>query len=99
MKANYEKNNEKQELILNKYPTFLSDKDLNEVIGEIVIGYGNDMINIPPNASNGYIINIPHSSLEVSKLYNKQFYINRIDTKTWERHQENGVWSEWTRII
>lgn len=98
MKPNYEKNYERQQLILNKNSTDLNGQDLNEVIGKIVIGYGNECIN-KPAAGNGYIINIPHSNTEIAHLYNRQFFIYRASTMIFQRYQENGVWSEWTRII
>lgn len=74
----------------------VEDKDLNECIGTVIIGYGNGCNNRPNGASNGYFINIPHPS--VPDAYNKQLWLERSPNTLYIRNQEDGVWSTWTKI-
>lgn len=74
----------------------LERKDLNEQVGNVIIGYGNETPNKPHGAVNGYFINIPHNAAK--DTYNKQIFLPRSPNEIWVRNQENGVWSDWTKI-
>lgn len=74
----------------------LTNKNLNAYVGKIYVGYGNGCVNKPSGTSNGYFINIPHSTL--SAAYNKQYYIERTNNRIWTRMQENGTFSNWVMI-
>lgn len=52
----------------------LNDKDLNQCVGRVIFGYGNNCIN-KPTGSNGYLINIPHDGR--GDLFNKQLWLTR----------------------
>ena len=73
----------------------ITDEDLNLLIDEIYFGYGNNCINKPTGAANGYFVNLPHATMA---NYNKQFWIERTNNRIWERAQENSVWSTWTMV-
>lgn len=70
--------------------------DLNTLIGEVIVGYGNDLINKPENA-NGYLINIPHALHPTT--YNRQYYQSRHFNTLYTRFMENGVWSAWKKVF
>lgn len=72
----------------------ISGLNLNEQIGEIIIGYGNDCINKP--SGNGYLINLPHPTAPTR--YNRQYWQVRTNNSLYTRRMENGVWSDWTLI-
>lgn len=74
----------------------LNDKDLNECIGRIIIGYGNNCLNKPTGA-NGYLINIPHNSR--GDLFNKQIWFCRPANAIYFRNMDNGTFGEWAKII
>lgn len=77
----------------------ISNKDLNTLIGEIIIGYGNNCANRPLSLGHGYFINIPHCDEAGKVLYNKQFWISRVENRFAMRTQENGVFGEWEEIV
>lgn len=70
----------------------ISGYDLNNMVGSIIFGYGNNCLNRPTGAANGYFINTSHSS---KPGYNKQFWFERPNNRAWTRFQEDEVWSEW----
>lgn len=70
----------------------ISDKDANDLIGRLIIGYGNNVINRPPTG-NGFFINLPHPTVPDS--YNKQFWFNRTSNQWFMRTHENGVFGGW----
>lgn len=74
------------ENLLGKAATNVSNEDLDDWIGEIHIGYGNNCTNRPTGVGNGYFINIPHSTQSAS--YNKQYWIERTTNHIWTRMQE-----------
>lgn len=74
----------------------ITSSDLNEKIGELIIGYGNECTNKPAGSQNGFLINLPHTGTPA--LYNKQFWFNRMNNCTWCRSMENGTWTEWKPI-
>ena len=74
----------------------LNDKDLNECIGRIIIGYGNNCLN-KPTGTNGYLINIPHNSR--GDLFNKQIWFCRPANAIYFRNMDNGTFGEWAKII
>ncbi len=76
----------------------ISNTDLNNQIGKIIIGYGNGCINKPSDAGNGYFINIPHSDKTVANLYNKQIWLVRNANDIYQRYQENGNFTDWKSI-
>ena len=84
------------DLLLNKSAKNITDGNCNEFIGELIFAYGNNVANKPTTATNGYLINIPHSIQPT--LYNKQFWLNRTDIKMFVRAMENGEWSEWSDL-
>lgn len=67
----------------------LNDKDLNQCVGRVIFGYGNNCSN-KPTTSNGYLINIPHDSKPT--LYNKQIWFSRSSDEIYVRNLENGSW-------
>lgn len=74
----------------------LNDKDLNECVGRIIIGYGNNCLNKPTGA-NGYLINIPHNSR--GDLFNKQIWFCRPANAIYFRNMDNGTFGDWAKII
>lgn len=85
-------------VLLNKLSNIgisINNRDLNECIGSVIIGYGNNCAN-RPGTQNGYLINIPHPDEPMT--YNKQIWLERINNTLFIRRQENGVWSSWTQI-
>lgn len=74
----------------------LTTKDLNLLIGKIIMGYGNDCVNKPEGAANGYFINLPHSTMAID--HNKQIWIERHHNRVWMRYQEASVFSDWELI-
>lgn len=73
----------------------ISDDDLNLLIDELIVGYGNGCTNKPTGRGNGYFVNIPHTSMAG---YNKQYWIERTNNKVWTRYEENSVWSAWVLL-
>lgn len=71
----------------------ITGSDLNTKIGKLIIGYGNECSNRPPSSQNGFLINLPHTGSP--NLYNKQFWFNRMNSRSWTRSMENGVWTDW----
>lgn len=82
--------------LLSKYSKNISDANLNGLVGEIYVGYGNGCTNKPTSAGNGYFINFPHSTMKTT--YNKQYWIERTNNRVWTRSQEDSVFSEWVMI-
>lgn len=76
----------------------INDKDLNELIGDYIIGYGNRLINTPTTANNGYFINITHNEEINKKLYNFQMTSSRSDNRLFIRSLVDGVFSEWSEL-
>lgn len=76
----------------NKVGDILNYCDLNDLIGEIYIGYGHNLTNAPQGTA-GYIVNIPNPN--ASSTYTKQFYIHHQSNIVWTRNFNNNVWSEW----
>lgn len=74
----------------------LNDKDLNQCVGRVIFGYGNNCSN-KPTTSNGYLINIPHDSKPT--LYNKQIWFSRSSDEIYVRNLENGSWGAWKVIL
>lgn len=90
----------KQGKILNDKITSLMVRDisglnLNTLIGELIIGYGNDCINKP--SGNGFLLNIPHPTAPTT--YNRQYWQVRTNNCIYTRHMESGVWSNWVLIV
>lgn len=75
--------------------TNLNGVNLNEQIGKIIIGYGNNCTN-RPTGQNGWLINIPHADSPES--YNKQIWFTRPANNAFVRSMEDGVFGEWTPI-
>lgn len=74
----------------------INDSDANNMLGRLIIAYGNNVSNRPSGAGNGFLINLPHTTSP--ELYNKQFWLVR-DTSDWYiRNQTNGVWSNWNKL-
>ena len=73
----------------------ISGLNLNTLIGELIIGYGNDCINKP--SGNGFLLNIPHPTAPT--IYNRQYWQVRTNNCIYTRHMEAGVWSSWTLIV
>lgn len=73
----------------------LNDKDLNQCVGRIIFGYGNNCIN-KPTGSNGYLINIPHDGR--GDLFNKQLWLTRPQNQVFVRNMDNGTFTEWVPI-
>ena len=48
------------DLLLNDVVN-VTEENLNTLIGEIIVGYGDNCVNKPDGATNGYFINIPHT--------------------------------------
>ncbi|MGN1399390.1 MAG: hypothetical protein ACI4WG_05285 [Erysipelotrichaceae bacterium] len=84
--------------LLSKATTNITNEDLDDWIGEIFVGYGNDCTNKPAGAGNGYFINIPHSLQQYKSSYNKQYWIERTNNRVWTRMQENSEFSDWVMI-
>lgn len=81
----------------------LDNNDTNNLIGKIIVGYGNRITNSPYENiidSNGYFINIPHYNLgeNYNNLYNTQFFINRQTNIIYTRNQVNGEFNNWEQI-
>ena len=74
----------------------IEGKDLNTLVGDFIVGYGNECINRPTGVGNGYFVNIPH--FYSADVYNKQIFMPRTPNEIWVRNQENGVWSDWDKI-
>jgi hypothetical protein len=75
----------------------VSGDDLNTLIGQFYIGYGNGCVNKPTN-DNGYFINIPHSLEQFKNAYNKQIYLIRDSYEVYIRSQVNGEFNEWLKV-
>ena len=73
----------------------LNDKDLNQCVGRVIFGYGNNCIN-KPTGSNGYLINIPHDGR--GDLFNKQIWLTRPQNQVFVRNMDNGTFTEWVAI-
>ena len=73
----------------------LNDKDLNDCVGRVIFGYGNNCIN-KPTGSNGYLINIPHDGR--GDLFNKQIWLTRPQNQVFVRNMDNGTFTEWVAI-
>lgn len=86
----------KQKLLSDVLNSKLDKKDLNTIVGVLVIGYGNDCINKPATAGNGYFINIPHSYYTG---YDKQIFMPRTNHEVYMRNRERGTFSEWVKIL
>lgn len=74
----------------------ITNSNLNDKIGGFIAGYGNDITNAP--ATSGYFINISHVWSSLRNTYNKQFFVPRTTNELYMRTQENGTWSNWTKI-
>lgn len=77
---------------LKTVTTDLNNKNLDEQIGKLIIGYGNACINRPTD-QNGYLINIPHNS--APERYGKQIWITRPTNNVFIRNLDDGTWSDW----
>ena len=99
---------EKQELlgqlVVNavKYQNITS-RDLDELVGNAIMGYGNALENTPyaPSTKAGYFINICHSGTsnqEFKQTYNCQFFYERDTMLGYTRRQVNGVFTPWEKI-
>lgn len=75
----------------------IDGKDLNTLVGRLIFGYGNNCTN-KPSSSNGYLINIPHSSVTYEYAYNVQIWIDRDLSNMYVRNQVNGTFTEWSCI-
>ena len=73
----------------------ISGLNLNTLIGEFIIGYGNDCVNKP--SGNGYLLNLPHPTAPTR--YNRQYWQVRTNNVIYTRRMEDGVWSSWEVII
>lgn len=81
--------------LLSTTATNLNDKDLNECVGKIIVGYGNNCLHRPAN-QNGYLINIPHNS--ASDRFGIQIWIARPTVAVYIRNMDNGTFSEWIKL-
>jgi len=72
----------------------ISNQNLNNISGDIIVGYGNDCTNKP--VQNGYLINLPHSTDATN--YNKQIWFARNSGNVYCRDKEAGVWGSWNKI-
>ena len=90
--------NEVYESTIQNHSKELDGTNLNEQIGSIIFGYGNNITNKPDIVGNGYFINIPHSYAKFNNTYNKQFFIPRETHILWQRRQVNGTFTEWEPI-
>ena len=75
----------------------IDGKNLNTLVGERIVGYGNNCTNKPTSA-NGYLINIPHSYDNQKNNYNKQFWFIRDTNVIYMRSQVAGTFGDWVRI-
>lgn len=83
---------------LENRPSNIDGHNLNDEIGEIIVGYGNNCTNKPTNSTNGYFINIPHYDENNSLIYNMQFWFNRDDDKIFSRKMVNGIFKDWINV-
>lgn len=69
---------------------FIPEKaeNLNQCVGRVIFGYGNNCIN-KPTGSNGYLINIPHDGR--GDLFNKQLWLTRPQNQVFVRNMDNGT--------
>lgn len=74
----------------------ISDANLNEQIGRIIFGYGNDCTNRPTGAGNGYLLNLAHPGYPTS--YNIQYWQVRNTKQIYTRRMENNVWNDWSLL-
>lgn len=79
---------------------YYANIDLNEKIGETILGYCNGATNKPDSSYGGYdngfyFINIPHPQEQYRDLYNLQFFIRRDYKEIWSRRQVNGEFTDW----
>jgi hypothetical protein len=75
----------------------ITGSDLNNLGDKIRFGYGNGMISAPSTVTNGYLLNIPHSTTPTS--YNRQIWSALNYDSIFTRTEDNNVWSSWTPII
>lgn len=80
---------------LRKSSCDITDQNLDDLIGEIIFGYGNNCLN-RPNGANGYLINIPHC--KSPETHNTQLWITRPKAGLFIRNMEGGAWTVWTPI-
>lgn len=72
-------------------------KDANELIGNLLFGFGTRTINTP--VSNCYFINIPDTITEETRTtYNKQICMSMDNEDMYTRYQMQGVWSDWVSV-
>lgn len=78
----------------------ITSQDVDDLIGRVYMGYGNNLTNIPVSTS-GYFINIPHSGSsgeEYRELYNVQLYFTRDTNNCYIRRQVNGNFTPWIKL-
>ncbi|MBR3117565.1 MAG: phosphodiester glycosidase family protein [Bacilli bacterium] len=75
----------------------LTSKDVDDLVGKIYVGYGNNLTNIPITTS-GYFVNIPHFDENSNDRYNIQFYFVRDSQRYYSRVMVNGNFTEWCQL-
>ena len=95
---------EKQNLIeqmfgdfINVQGTDISNKNLDNMVGYLYFGYGNNLTNSYKNY-NGYFINIPHSVEAYKYLYNVQLFSTRDRQNVYMRRMVNGTFTPWELV-
>lgn len=79
---------------INNNGTDISNSDLDDLIGNVIVGYGNNLTNSFRNNA-GYFINIPHAVEAYKNLYNIQLFSTRDRNYIYMRKQVNGVFGLW----
>ena len=82
------------ESVLQNHTRNVGGKSCDNLIGEIEVGYGNNMTERPV-ARSGYFENLPHSNAIYYDKYNKQIYFERDWFRFYTREQVNGVFAKW----
>lgn len=71
----------------------ISGQDLNDIRGNIPFAYGNNCINRPTGAGNGWFSSTPHPT--DGNNYILQTWVERPSNRRWQRLRENGAWQPW----
>lgn len=79
---------------VNKNGDTLNNKNLNELIDKIYIGYGYNLTNTPYGNA-GFLINIPNPN---NSSYTRQFFSHYSNNIIYTRSLNNGVWNEWSPL-
>ena len=77
----------------------LSGSDVDNLKGSLIVGYGNNLTNIPSDIdSGGYFINMTNPIEQNRGLFNTQFLKHRFKDILYMRTETNQGWSSWKKL-